>query len=175
MSIQYEYCMSITCYTHHFRYNDLDKAIDFINGQEKPLAMYVFTTDAVNREKCITSTSSGACDINDCIMHMTNCELPFGGVGMAGMGSYHGKRTFDAFTHHKAVLMKTNYLDVPQRYPPYSTFSVRLLEMLQAARPHWQTNLVVRAAQLLVLWWSYRFLRWTGVLKGALRFLLTMA
>ena len=75
----------------------------------------------------------------------------------------------------QAVLVKTSYLDVPQRYPPYTSFSVWLLGMLQAARPSWQDTLLKRLVQLLVLVWALRFLRSAGYLRSALEFLLSLA
>ena len=73
---------------------------------------------------------------------MTNDELPFGGVGKSGMGAYHGKRSFDAFTHHKAVIYKYNFLDVFARYPPYSGLKQGILGVLQTPRPRWFMRLV---------------------------------
>jgi len=60
----------------------------------------------------LSETSSGGACVNECILHLSNPLLPFGGVGKSGMGSYHGKRSFDTFSHNKSVLIKTNYLDV---------------------------------------------------------------
>jgi aldehyde dehydrogenase (NAD+) len=102
-----------------FRYRNLDDAIKFINSNEKPLALYAFTGDTCVRYKILTETTSGVVSIHDCVVHLANPNLPFGGVGKSGMGSYHGKRSFDSFSHVKSVLVKTNYLDAPQRYPPY--------------------------------------------------------
>jgi len=103
-----------------YRYRSMDEAINFIKANEKPLALYVFTSDDKVRERVLGETSSGGVSVNDCIVHLGNANLPFGGVGKSGMGSYHGKRSFESFSHIKSVLVKTNYLDAPQRYPPYN-------------------------------------------------------
>ena len=89
-----------------FRYNDLDVAINHINSGEKPLVAHVFTSKSKVRDRVLTETSSGGACVNDAILHLSNDALPFGGVGNSGMGRYHGKYTFDMFTHEKSVLIK---------------------------------------------------------------------
>lgn len=98
-----------------------DEAIKFIVDRPKPLAIYYFGKDGDN---VLKSTSSGGACINDTIMHIANENLPFGGVGNSGMSSYHGKRSFDAFTHYKAVVKTPTWLDLPFRYMPYKLFSL---------------------------------------------------
>lgn len=98
-----------------------DEAIRFIVGRPKPLALYYFGKDG---DHVLRSTSSGGACINDTIMHIANENLPFGGVGNSGMSSYHGKRSFDAFTHYKAVVKTPTWLDLPFRYMPYKLFSL---------------------------------------------------
>ncbi|XP_057295391.1 aldehyde dehydrogenase, dimeric NADP-preferring-like isoform X2 [Hydractinia symbiolongicarpus] len=99
----------------------LDDAIDFVNGREKPLAVYVFSNDQkiINRVK--NETSSGGMCINDAMMHAAVPSLPFGGVGYSGMGSYHGKFGFDTFSHKKSYLCKNQRMESVNavRYPPY--------------------------------------------------------
>lgn len=131
-----------------FRYSDPAECLDFINAGEKPLALYVFSTDGSLVERFNDETSSGALTVNDTVMHITNDELPFGGVGHSGMGAYHGRLSFDAFSHRKACLYKTNWLDVPQRYPPYSSTSEMMLGLVQTPRPAWhaRAGLAVLAA-----------------------------
>jgi len=138
------------------QYNSLDQAIKFVNSREKPLGLYCFTTSSEVEQRVLRETSSGSCDINDVIMHMTNHDLPFGGVGLSGMGSYHGKRSFDTFSHRKSVLIKTNWLDVPQRYPPYSKNSVRFLGLVQKPRPRRHIQIVQWLFWLLVIFYVYR-------------------
>eukprot|EP00299_Pterocystis_sp_00344_P017564 c87_g1_i1.p1 GENE.c87_g1_i1~~c87_g1_i1.p1 ORF type:complete len:520 (-),score=128.81 c87_g1_i1:28-1587(-) len=118
------------------RYRSLDFVVDFVNSRDKPLACYVFSSTAETQNRMLTETSSGCCVINDTMMQMSNCNLPFGGVGKSGMGSYHGDYSFSCFTHNKSVLKKPFILDAPIRYPPYSSFTVRVLEFLQRPRSH---------------------------------------
>lgn len=84
----------------------VDDAIDFIADREKPLALYVFSDDAAVRKAFLERTSSGAIDFNTAVIHLSVPELPFGGVGASGMGSYLGKGSFDTFSHRKAIFSK---------------------------------------------------------------------
>lgn len=99
------------------------EAIRFIREREKPLALYYFGKEQEGKEWLRLTSSGGAC-INDVIMHIANENVPFGGVGNSGMGSYHGKRSFDAFSHQRAVVSTTTCLDLPFRYMPYKLFSL---------------------------------------------------
>jgi len=137
------------------RFSSIDQVIRIINNKQKPLSCYCFTTSSAVRDRVLTQTSSGSCDINDTIMHMTNEELPFGGVGMSGMGAYHGKRSFDTFSHRKSVLIKTNWLDLPQRYPPYTPFSVALMNFAQAPRSKSQIQTIKFVLLLLIALYIY--------------------
>lgn len=101
-------------------FDRLDEAIRQIAAREKPLALYLFTNRASAREKVLSKISFGGGCINDTIMHLASSHLPFGGVGMSGMGKYHGKNTFDTFSNQKAVLKKSRFMDFSFRYPPYS-------------------------------------------------------
>ena len=100
-------------------FNDIDKVIDHIKKDEKPLALYLFTFDKDIQNKVMNNCSFGGGCINDCIMHLTNEKLPFGGVGRSGMGSYHGKKSFETFSHEKSVLIK-NKTEINLKYPPYT-------------------------------------------------------
>ncbi|WP_416197126.1 MAG: Aldehyde dehydrogenase [Sporanaerobacter sp.] len=100
-------------------YEDLDEAIKIVNSHPKPLALYFFSTNNEKIERVIKNTSYGGGCINDTIMHLSSPYLPFGGVGNSGMGSYHGKKSFDTFTHYKSVLKRSNAFDPNFRYPPY--------------------------------------------------------
>ncbi|MCT4699845.1 aldehyde dehydrogenase [Tenacibaculum haliotis] len=86
---------------------------------DKPLALYVFTTRNNFAKKMIAKYSFGGGTINDTTVHFANHRLPFGGVGESGIGGYHGKKTFDTFSHKKGVVTRGNWLDVPTRYAPY--------------------------------------------------------
>ncbi|MFO7790633.1 MAG: aldehyde dehydrogenase [Bacteroidales bacterium] len=103
-----------------------EEAIKNIKSRPKPLALYLFTTNKKQQRKFEKEISSGGMCINDTIMHITNSRLPFGGVGNSGMGSYHGKAGFDAFTHYKSRLKKSNLTDPALRYPPYTAFKLKL-------------------------------------------------
>ncbi|TDW48899.1 aldehyde dehydrogenase (NAD+) [Flavobacterium sp. 270] len=90
-----------------------------ISRYEKPLAFYVFTENNSFAKKLIKNYSFGGGCINDTVVHFSNKRLPFGGVGHSGIGAYHGQMSFDTFSHHKAVVKKGNWLDLPMRYAPY--------------------------------------------------------
>lgn len=96
--------------------NDLEK---IITRYEKPLAFYVFTKKMDFAKRLIKKYSFGGGTINDTTVHFTNDKLPFGGVGHSGIGSYHGKQTFDLFSHKKGVVTRGTWLDIPTRYAPY--------------------------------------------------------
>lgn len=104
-----------------------------ISRYEKPLAFYIFSENDSFAKKMITSYSFGGGCINDTVVHFSNKRLPFGGVGQSGIGAYHGQLSFDIFSHHKAIVKKANWLDLPMRYAPYKdklTSLKRLLDWL---------------------------------------------
>jgi acyl-CoA reductase-like NAD-dependent aldehyde dehydrogenase len=107
---------------------DVNEAIHFVNDRPKPLALYLFSKDKERQRQVIDQTSSGGVTINHAWYHLLVSELPFGGVGDSGMGAYHGRATFDTFTHRKAVLTKPNGLDVPVSYPPYGELKKRMVK-----------------------------------------------
>jgi aldehyde dehydrogenase (NAD+) len=92
---------------------------EIISKYDKPLSLYVFTTRNKFAEKIIQKFSFGGGCINDTVIHFSNNRLPFGGVGHSGIGAYHGKMSFDTFSHKKAIVKKANWLDLPMRYAPY--------------------------------------------------------
>ncbi|XP_054650345.1 aldehyde dehydrogenase, dimeric NADP-preferring-like [Dunckerocampus dactyliophorus] len=98
----------------------LEEAIHFINEREKPLALYIFSNDKKAIKKMIEETTSGGVTVNDVMMHYTLNSLPFGGVGQSGMGSYHGKHTFEQLSHHRACLLRSLAMESVNlsRYPP---------------------------------------------------------
>jgi aldehyde dehydrogenase (NAD+) len=100
----------------------MEEAIDIVNDRPKPLALYLFTNNQSLVEKVSQQTSSGAISINECLMHFVAEDLPFGGVGDSGLGCYHGKASFDTFSHMKSVFHQSgrSVLDPYFRYPPYS-------------------------------------------------------
>ena len=97
-----------------------DEATAFITSRPKPLALYVFAGNDAAIDTVVDGTSSGGVCINQTLMHLLPSDLPFGGVGDSGMGSYHGKTGFDVFSHHKSVLRKPTRPDLKVLYPPYS-------------------------------------------------------
>lgn len=100
-------------------YEEIDEVIDYINDNPKPLALYIFTKSDRLAQQVLRETSSGGACVNDTIMHMVNHNLTFGGVGESGVGGYHGKYSFDAFSHTKGVIDKSQAIDIPVRYAPY--------------------------------------------------------
>jgi aldehyde dehydrogenase (NAD+) len=99
---------------------DLDEAIERINQRPKPLALYLFSKQRAAQEQILQRTSSGGVCFNDVVMQVGVPELPFGGVGNSGMGTYHGEAGFRTFSHERSVLRRPFRLDVPFRYPPYA-------------------------------------------------------
>ena len=91
-----------------------------ISKFEKPLALYVFSENKRFSEKIIKQYSFGGGCINDTVVHFSNKRLPFGGVGHSGIGAYHGRLSFDTFSHKKSIVKKANWLDIPLRYAPYN-------------------------------------------------------
>jgi aldehyde dehydrogenase (NAD+) len=108
----------------------MDKAIQFINDREKPLALYLFSNDDLTIKMVKNETSSGTLSINDTLTFMLNSDFPFGGVGHSGMGSYHGKWGFDTFSHFKPILHKSFFADMPMRYAPYSNWKQKIFKFL---------------------------------------------
>ncbi|BBC26525.1 aldehyde dehydrogenase [Pseudanabaena sp. ABRG5-3] len=101
-------------------YEQISEAIALINTRPKPLALYLFSNNKQKQEQILQEVSFGGGCFNDTIMHLGNPELPFGGVGNSGIGSYHGKATFDTFSHRKSVLKNSFRFDLKFRYPPYT-------------------------------------------------------
>lgn len=110
-------------------YEKLDDCIDFIRSRPKPLALYVFSENKMNQEKVLNSCSFGGGCINDTVIHLASSHMSFGGVGESGMGSYHGKKSFDTFTHYRSVL-KQGKLDVKLRYFPYKSGKEKITRMI---------------------------------------------
>ena len=105
----------------------IDEAIDFVNGREKPLALYLFTKDEKVEEDVLTRTSSGGACVNGTLLHIMDARMPFGGVGPSGTGAYHGKHTFETFSHRKSVLTRGTRFDPKIMYPPYGQRITKLV------------------------------------------------
>ncbi|MCI9026254.1 MAG: aldehyde dehydrogenase [Dorea sp.] len=110
-------------------FDSLDEAIRNINSMPHPLALYIFTGDRPAAGKVMSRCGFGGGCINDTIIHLATSEMGFGGFGQSGMGSYHGKDGFDTFTHHKSIVDKKTWLDLPMRYQPYKKLNEKLIRM----------------------------------------------
>ncbi|TVX88244.1 aldehyde dehydrogenase [Paenibacillus agilis] len=102
-------------------YSTLEDAIQTIHKQPKPLALYVFTEDKMIEQEVLSRVSFGGGCVNDTISHVVNHHLPFGGVGNSGIGAYHGKFSFDLFSHHKSIVKKSTKFDLGFLFPPYES------------------------------------------------------
>ncbi len=109
--------------------DNMDEVIDIVTSRSKPLALYLFTRNRDTIQKITSRCQFGGGCINDTIIHLASTELSFGGVGESGMGSYHGKRGFEAFSHTKNIVNKKLWLDLPMRYQPYTKKNEKLIRM----------------------------------------------
>ena len=109
-------------------WQEREEVVRFVQSRPKPLALYLFTRDKEMERAIFDRCSFGGGCVNDTIVHLACSGLPFGGVGNSGMGSYHGKQSFDTFTHYRSVLKKANWLDLPMRYHPYSGEKLRWIK-----------------------------------------------
>lgn len=111
-------------------YDNLEDAIQMVREKPHPLALYLFANRKSDQKKVSEHLTFGGMTLNDTLLHIANPHLPFGGVGNSGMGSYHGKFGFDAFSHHKAILKKAKWPDPFIKYPPYTDLKERLIRMI---------------------------------------------
>ncbi|MGD0913778.1 MAG: aldehyde dehydrogenase family protein, partial [Terracidiphilus sp.] len=111
-------------------YVDIEQALAFVRQRPKPLALYLFTGDRRLEARVLREMSSGSVVVNDVVINQVVPGLPFGGVGNSGMGAFHGRYTFDAFSHAKAVVHRSLRADVDLRYPPFTEMKERLLRWL---------------------------------------------
>ena len=109
-------------------YDSLDQALNYVNSHSKPLALYVFSEDRGVTEQILRRTSSGGVSVNDTISHIINPNLPFGGVGTSGMGCYHGKYSFDTFSHHRSVVEKTTRFTISLTFPPFTDKKLNMVK-----------------------------------------------
>lgn len=112
-------------------YDNLDDAIAYIKQFEKPLALYVYSENSNVQNKIMNEVPFGGGCINESVMHVGQGHLPFGGVGESGLGAYHGKSSFETFSHYKSVLKKSTLTDLPIKYPPYKN-NVGIIKKLMA-------------------------------------------
>lgn len=111
-------------------YREVSQAVEFIRSKDKPLALYLFTQDKALKEYIIKNLSFGGATINDTLIHQSNYNLPFGGVGASGMGQYHGRYSLETFSHPKSVIEKTDLFDIKLRYPPYKDWALKLIQKI---------------------------------------------
>jgi aldehyde dehydrogenase (NAD+) len=109
---------------------DANEAIRFVNERPKPLALYVFSEDESFQRRILDGTSSGGATVNHVWLHLGVPGLPFGGVGESGIGHYHGKYSFETFSHRRGVLVKPTSIDPSLMYPPYDGLKARILKFL---------------------------------------------
>ena len=112
------------------KYQDFEEVLQYIENNEKPLSAYLFSNNPTEQKIWEQRLSFGGGCINDAIMHITNPNLPFGGIGQSGTGSYHGKAGFDTFSHFKSVFKKPNIFEVPLKYPPYTSAKMAWIKRL---------------------------------------------
>ena len=108
-------------------YETLEEALQFIESKEKPLAFYPFTQNSKEASYLTTRLSFGGSTVNDTILHLANSHLPFGGVGQSGMGQYHGKASFECFTHQKSILKRSSFIRLPLMNPTYSKMKEKVI------------------------------------------------
>ena len=140
--------------------DDINEAISYIqsNGRENPLALYIFAKNKANIEKIITSVPSGGVLVNDTLYHCGTSFIPFGGKGNSGLGSYHGKFSFECFSHRRAILRRDDHylFDVSIRYPPYTDLGFRIFKFVAGwpSIPHVTTrrNLFVLLSAIYFLY-----------------------
>lgn len=111
-------------------YENIFEIIEKINSRPKPLALYLFTDNEKTEQKVLENISYGGGCVNDTILHLSSPYLPFGGVGNSGIGSYHGKESFNTFTHQKSVFKNSKIFDLKFRYPPYTKAGMKILKKI---------------------------------------------
>jgi aldehyde dehydrogenase (NAD+) len=111
-------------------FDEFEEVYDIISRNPKPLATYIFSRDKKLIREFLSRTQAGTASVNDTVMQIASPYLPYGGVGSSGIGRYHGKRSFDTFSNQRSVLVKSNLLDIPVRYPPYTSLKTKIVSFL---------------------------------------------
>ncbi|GMQ59318.1 aldehyde dehydrogenase [Vallitalea sediminicola] len=111
-------------------FDKIKDVVSLLNEKPKPLALYYFSTNKYSINEVLKRVSYGGGCVNDTLVHLANINMPFGGVGNSGMGGYHGIDSFGTFSHHKSVLTKAMWIDIPARYPPYNDKNLKLIRKL---------------------------------------------
>ncbi|KAF9373688.1 Aldehyde dehydrogenase [Podila verticillata] len=137
------------------RVNDVDDAIEYVNSRDDPLALYVFSSNKKFVNKVLDSTRSGGALVNDTLMHVAEGNLPFGGTGPSGMGNYHGKHSFDAFTHERATMIKDlspiSEALMGVRYAPYTSGNLKLARLALESVPRFKKSFVLKHLKWIVI------------------------
>ena len=115
-------------------YTTPQEVVDFVSSREKPLALYLFTRSRAHQRQVWRELSFGGGCVNDTVIQLASPRLPFGGVGESGMGAYHGRAGFDAFTHYKSTLWRPAGWEIPLRYPPYSSRQLAVIRAVYEGR-----------------------------------------
>ncbi len=110
-------------------YDSIEQVIETVNSHDKPLALYIFSSNKETVRKVTAECAFGGGCVNDVVIHLATSNMGFGGVGESGMGAYHGKTGFDTFSHKKSIVDKKNFIDLPMRYQPYKKFNGKLIRM----------------------------------------------
>lgn len=108
---------------------NMEEAYAFVKSRPQPLALYIFTSDGQTEERFLKEVPFGGGCVNDTIIHLATSHMGFGGVGNSGMGSYHGRKSFETFSHEKSIVKKYTWLDLPMRYQPYNRMKEKLVRM----------------------------------------------
>jgi aldehyde dehydrogenase (NAD+) len=111
-------------------FEEFDEVYGIIEANPSPLATYIFSRDRKLIREFLRKTRAGTASVNDTVMQIASPYLPYGGVGSSGIGRYHGKKSFDTFSNYRSVLVKSNLLDMPVRYPPYSSLKTKIVSFL---------------------------------------------
>ena len=110
-------------------FTSMDEVIHKVNSMAHPLALYIFTANKAMAQEVIAKCGFGGGCINDVVIHLATSEMPFGGFGESGMGSYHGKKGFETFSHYKSIVDKKTWIDLPMRYQPYRRLHDKLIHL----------------------------------------------
>ena len=115
-------------------YSNLDSLVEILKAKPTPLALYIFTRNIRKARKIMSEVPSGGGMINEVVMHFINMNAPFGGIGESGMGNYHGKAGFEAFSHYKSVMSKPTWFELFLKYPPHYKINLRIYRSLLGRR-----------------------------------------
>lgn len=111
-------------------YSNLDEAIMKVKKRSKPLSCYIYSKNRKNIKKILHEVSFGSGAINESVVHLSNSNLPFGGVGYSGIGNYHGKAGFDSFSHFKSILEKPFWFEPPMKHAPYNNWKMKIIKLI---------------------------------------------